>query len=64
MHRTLGPAVSAALLIAGVAFAPALAQAPKHGGILQERARTPGADVFCGAGPSGPPPPFQAALLS
>src|SRR5262249_16342117 len=40
MHRRLAAAVSAALLIAGVAFAPALAQAPasgtpKHGGILR-----------------------------
>ena len=35
MHRTLGPALSAALLIAGVALAPAVAQAPKHGGILR-----------------------------
>ena len=40
MHRTLAPAISAALLIAGVAFAPAFAQStpsatPKHGGILR-----------------------------
>src|SRR5262249_13319186 len=46
MHRILGPAVSAALLITGLAFAPAFAQStppatptssatPKHGGILR-----------------------------
>jgi len=40
MHRTLAPAISAAFLTAGVAFAPAFAQAPvsgtpKHGGILR-----------------------------
>jgi peptide/nickel transport system substrate-binding protein len=35
MHRTLAPAVSAALLIVGVTLTPALAQTPKHGGILR-----------------------------